>query len=82
MFILTKKLQLLKRDLKGWNKNTFENISENVKKAEVTLRIILNNIQLKGINEILKYQEFEEQSKLSKSLAMEDNFLWNKSKVK
>lgn len=40
MFILNRKLRILKSILKEWNKNTFGNVHDNVKKDECYLRDI------------------------------------------
>lgn len=56
MAILSNKLQLLKRDLKDWNKHTFGNITKNVKVEEEKLIIFQNNIQVDGLNDSLKFR--------------------------
>lgn len=70
MFILTKKLQLLKKDLKGWNKNTFGDVSINVKMAEAKLSIIQQQIQLDYYRDNLKEDESLAQHELSSTLAI------------
>ncbi|CAI8596840.1 unnamed protein product [Vicia faba] len=79
MFVLSKKLQLLKRDLKGWNRNIFGNIANNVSKEEENLGIIQQDIQNNDTNDILKRQENAAQSILSYAFAIEDSFWWSKS---
>ena len=37
MFVLNKKLHLLKREIREWNKNIFGNVSDNVRSAEESL---------------------------------------------
>lgn len=64
MFILTKKLQLFKKELKVWNKSTFGNVSTNVKSAEDLLGKIQFQIQNEGYSGYLKKQEINVQNSL------------------
>lgn len=49
MFVLSKKLQLLKGELRRWNQSSFGNISDNVKKEEERLCSVQHQIQLDGV---------------------------------
>lgn len=57
MYILNKKLLILKSKLKLGNKETFENVQDNVKEVEVHLQIIHASIESTGHNDILADQE-------------------------
>ncbi|XP_058742332.1 uncharacterized protein LOC131614798 [Vicia villosa] len=82
MFVLSKKLQLLKRDLRGWNRNVFGNVTNNVKAAEDNLLSVQDRIQQEGISEVLKKQEMEAQTSLTKALVIEEHFWKGKARVK
>ncbi|XP_058767194.1 uncharacterized protein LOC131640836 [Vicia villosa] len=81
MYVLNKKLQLLKKELKVWNKSVFGNVTENVKYAEDRLSKIQDDIQTEGMCASLKQQELDAQNSLSKALDMEEQFWRDKSRV-
>ncbi|WJX18847.1 hypothetical protein P8452_08606 [Trifolium repens] len=53
MFVLSRKLKLLKENLKTWNKNCFGNVHEFVTSAEQNLHLIQEQIQTIGPSEDL-----------------------------
>ncbi|CAI8599193.1 unnamed protein product [Vicia faba] len=74
MYILNKKLQLLKGKLRIWNKEHFENVHHNVCSKHDFLKNIQDKIQLEGLNEILSFQENQAQADLKKALDVEEIF--------
>lgn len=57
MYVLTRKLQILKRTLKNWNQNNFCNVTVEVKDAELKLNHIQSIIQYSGGYDDLGIQE-------------------------
>ncbi|GAU17760.1 hypothetical protein TSUD_171480 [Trifolium subterraneum] len=57
MFILTKKLKLVKEQLKSWNKNCFGNVHDYVNSAEKHLQHIQQQLQANGQSEALLEEE-------------------------
>lgn len=82
MYVLSKKHQLLKRDLRGWNRNIFGNVTENVRSENEVLRKIQYQIKQMGINDNLKKQELASQNNLYTALDIEEIFWRDKSIVK
>ncbi|KAK2416761.1 hypothetical protein QL285_039128 [Trifolium repens] len=68
MFILTRKLKILKEQLKSWNKDVFGNVHSYVKVAEDDLAQIQNQIQLNGYSSSVRENEKRAQSKLNDAL--------------
>jgi hypothetical protein len=68
MFILTRKLKILKEQLKSWNKDVFGNVHSYVKVAEDDLALIQNQIQLNGYSSSVRENEKRAQSKLNDAL--------------
>jgi NDP-sugar pyrophosphorylase family protein len=81
MFILSRKLKILKEQLKCWNKEVFGNVHAYVKAAEEALEEIQNQIQLTGYNSSLRENEKRAQSKLDDALKRQEWFWHEKSKV-
>jgi hypothetical protein len=81
MFILSRKLKILKEQLKGRNKDVFGNVHAYVKEAEDDLAGIQNQIQQSGNNNSLREIEKTAQSKLDDALKRQEWFWHEKSKV-
>jgi hypothetical protein len=81
MFVLCKKLKLLKDRLKVWNKETFGNVHDQLKKAEDKVNIIQETINACGHNDDLMDQEKQAQIELDIALQMENAFWQEKAKV-
>lgn len=81
MYILTKKLQLLKVQLKVWNRDTFGYVHSMEKDLNIKLLDIKNKIALEGCFVLLRNEEILAQLKLEKDLAMEENFWLDKSRL-
>jgi len=82
MFILSKKLQMLKVKLRSWNKEVFGNIHQLVKEAEAKLHDIQVQLQTSGYNETNISLEKQAQKNLELTLNKEETFWQEKSKVK
>jgi len=82
MFVLSKKLKNLKLVLKEWNKETFGNVQDNVRKAEDALNQIQMQIVSLGYSDALSNQEKIAQTNLDLALQMEEVFWKGKSRVK
>ncbi|XP_058770393.1 uncharacterized protein LOC131644024 [Vicia villosa] len=82
MFILQRKLQILKSRLKEWNKSTFGNINDNVKKAEDGLNLIQAKILENGPSDALDTIERGAQAELDIALQREEIFWKEKAHVK
>ncbi|PNY03176.1 ribonuclease H [Trifolium pratense] len=81
MFILSKKLKLLKEHLKNWNKEVFGNVHSYVKDAEDSVAEIQNQIQLNGCIDSLRDSEKRALDKLDEALKRQEWFWHEKSKV-
>ncbi|CAL5192271.1 unnamed protein product [Lathyrus oleraceus] len=81
MFILDRKLKLLKDNLKVWNKSSFGNIHAKVKKEESNLNIIQQRTATLGPSEVTQTQEKIAQKELFFPLSLEEAFWKEKSKV-
>jgi hypothetical protein len=81
MFILSRKLKLLKEQLKVWNKDVFGNVHIFVRDAEERLVNIQNQIQMNGSNDALRDLEFKAKSDLDDALHRENWFWQEKSRV-
>lgn len=82
MLVLSKKLQILKSNLKMWNKTVFGNVHQLVSQAESNLQNIQNQIQTNGHTDTLIQQEKKAQGDLDLALNKEETFWFEKSKVK
>lgn len=82
MYILSRKLKILKENLKTWNKVTFGNIHSQLKLATQKLDDIQADIDRLGYNDHLMEQEKIAQINLENMLNMEEIFWKEKSKVK
>ncbi|GAU48100.1 hypothetical protein TSUD_133200 [Trifolium subterraneum] len=80
MFILSKKLQLLKAKLKDWNKSKFGNVQDNVKMAEDTLKKIQMQIEENGHSDVLSTQERNAKINLDAALQIEEVFWKEKAR--
>jgi len=82
MFILNRKLKMLKEKLKEWNKNIFGNVTDNVKVVEDLLKHIQDQLTASGPSEVLLDQEREAQLSLENALKIEEVFWQDKARVK
>ncbi|XP_058783905.1 uncharacterized protein LOC131658652 [Vicia villosa] len=82
MFILQRKLQILKARLKEWNKTTFGNVHDNVKSAEESLKQIQNRIVDEGPSDSLDAIERNAQVLLDTALQREECFWKERARVK
>jgi len=57
MYILNKKLQLLKANLKVWNKAVFGNVHQIVKEAKDKMHDIQHQINSDGYDDVILQQE-------------------------
>lgn len=78
MFVLNKKLKILKSRLKEWNKNNFGNVQLKVIEAEKVLKEIQTDIGLSGYNDSLHDKEAKAQHALEIALTLEEYF-WRES---
>ncbi|XP_024630529.1 uncharacterized protein [Medicago truncatula] len=81
MYILTKKLKLLKDRLKSWNVNVFGNVHQYVKQAEQNLHAIQNQIQLTNPSDNLLNQEKMARCELNTALARQECFWLEKARL-
>ncbi|XP_019431829.1 PREDICTED: uncharacterized protein LOC109338932 [Lupinus angustifolius] len=81
MMILSKKLKLLKKDLRIWNKSSFGNIHHAVSIALQSLESIQNEVNLDCDNEDLLAQENLAQKQLLNALNLEEIFWKDKARV-
>ncbi|WJX32857.1 hypothetical protein P8452_21136 [Trifolium repens] len=81
MFVLCKKLKILKEKLKEWNKSTFGDIHNNVKVSEQNLQNIQHQIDLNGHNDSLMQQEKLAHISLDSALDLEECFWKEKARV-
>ncbi|CAK8532194.1 unnamed protein product [Lathyrus sativus] len=81
MYVLSKKLQILKGNLKAWNKNVFGNVQDHVKTAEKDLGCIQEEISQQGYNNELVVKEREAQAKVNLALNYEQAFWKEKARV-
>lgn len=82
VLVLSKKLQILKANLKDWNKSVFGNVHNIVKQAETNLQDKQNQIQINGHTDLFVKHEKKAQCELDKVLNIEEVFWLEKSKVK
>jgi hypothetical protein len=81
MFILCEKLKLLKDKLKIWNKDTFGNVHDHLKKAEAKVNEIQEIINSSGHSDDLMDQEKQAQLELDIALQIEKPFWQEKARV-
>lgn len=81
MFILNKKLQLLKGKLKHWNSDIFGDVHNQVNINYDVLSQIQELIWKEGANEALISQEKKAQVNLAKALGVEEIFWKEKSRL-
>ncbi|XP_024636247.1 uncharacterized protein [Medicago truncatula] len=81
MFVLNKKLKILKENLKVWNKNCFGNVQTMVRDAEKKVNVIQTKIQNDGHTESLLSQEKKAQADMEGALKIQDWFWQEKAKV-
>ncbi|KAI5410800.1 hypothetical protein KIW84_056074 [Lathyrus oleraceus] len=80
MFVLSKKLQILKRNIKAWTKNIFGNVHDQVKKVEKDLGCIQEKIEQDDYNDDLAVKEKETQVKLDLALKTKELF-WKEKTI-
>jgi hypothetical protein len=82
MFILCKKLKMLKDRLKIWNKDVFGNVHDQLKKSEDKVNSIQEKINVNGYSDDLMAQDKQAQIDLDLALQIENAFWQEKAKVK
>ncbi|MCH80720.1 DUF4283 domain protein, partial [Trifolium medium] len=82
MFILSQKLKMLKDKLRIWNKDSFGNVQNMVRQAEIKLQVIQDRIDGSGHSELLMKMEKNAQMDLNNALNIEEMFWLEKSRVK
>jgi hypothetical protein len=81
MYILNTKLKRLKEELKVWNRETFGNIHDYVRVAELHLHDIQQQIHTNGHSDHLMNLEKNAQCELDKALDKQDLFWKEKSRT-
>jgi len=81
MFVLTKKLKLLKENLRTWNREVFGNAHQFVREAEQNLHNIQNQLQTVTPTDSLLILEKAAQCELDKALERQECFWQEKAKV-
>ncbi|XP_058742694.1 uncharacterized protein LOC131615239 [Vicia villosa] len=81
MYVLDKKLRILKCKLKEWNKVSFGDVKIKVRNAENSLNDIQQNISISGYSERLQIDEVKAQHELEKALCMEEAFWKEKANL-
>jgi hypothetical protein len=82
MYILTRKLKLLKEKLKSWNKETFGNVHDYVITPETKLQQIQSIIQLNGHSEALFEEERLAHMEFEEALNRQEAFWKEKANLK
>jgi hypothetical protein len=82
MFILSKKLKLLKEKLKTWNKYCFGNVHTLVTSAEQRLQLVQDQIQQNGHSDTLLQEERIASSLYEEALNKQEAFWQEKARVK
>ncbi|XP_058783255.1 uncharacterized protein LOC131657925 [Vicia villosa] len=82
MFILDKKLKILKNNLKVWNRNNFGDVKVKVKNAEAHLQNIQMEIANSGYTDDLKEKETKAQYDMEAALNIEEEFWKEKARIK
>lgn len=80
MYILSRKLKLLKQKLKEWNHNIFGNVHVIVKTAEIQLAAIQEAIDIQGLTDNLLAQQKIAQINLENALSKEEAFWQERAK--
>ncbi|MCH84849.1 RNA-directed DNA polymerase (Reverse transcriptase), partial [Trifolium medium] len=75
------KLKMLKDKLKIWNKDTFGNVHNMVKQAEIKLKVVQDRIDSDGHSELLLNLEKSAQLDLNNALNIEEMFWYEKSRI-
>jgi hypothetical protein len=81
MFILSKKLTLLKEKMKVWNKDCFGNVNDAVSSADQNLHLIQNQIQTIGPTDALLAQEKLASAVLEEALSRQEVFWQEKARL-
>ena len=81
MFVLNRKLKILKERLKIWNKESFGNVHEFVTSAEQKLQLIQAQIQTNGNSDALLLEEKEAHKVLEEALNRQECFWQEKAKL-
>ncbi|XP_058760550.1 uncharacterized protein LOC131633894 [Vicia villosa] len=82
MFILDRKLKILKNNLKEWNRNNFGDVKVKVKNAEAHLQNIQLEIANSGYTDDLKEKETKAQYDMEAALNIEEEFWKEKARIK
>ncbi|XP_058751049.1 uncharacterized protein LOC131624079 [Vicia villosa] len=81
MFVLEKKLKIIKSRLKDWNRTCFGNVHINVSKAEQNLKEIPSSISLQGYIDSLYEVKAKAQHDLETALNMVEEYWKEKAKI-
>ncbi|XP_058756625.1 uncharacterized protein LOC131629842 [Vicia villosa] len=81
MFILDRKLRILKKNLKTWNNNVFGNVINKVEEAETILKEIQADISSHGYDELRHANEIKAQNDLEMALNVEEEFWKEKTRL-
>lgn len=74
MFVLTKKLKILKERLKAWNKDSLAMFMMLIKIAELNLQAIQHVIQINGPSEAYLIEEKEAHKKFEEAMDRQETF--------
>lgn len=81
MYILDRKLHILKNKLKEWNKNIFGNVKLKVIEAENCPKKLQKEIDFNGFNEVLQVGEIKAHHDLERALILEEEFWKEKASI-
>lgn len=82
MYILDRKLRILKNKLKDWKRNHFGDVKAKFKEAEKQLQDILQEISSSGYNDNLEKKETKAQYDMEVALNIEEEFWKEKARIK
>src|SRR4051812_32535592 len=82
MYVLDRKLKLLKASLRDCNKQTFGDVNIKVKDSERALKVIQDDIAINGYSDSRQEEEKNAQYNHEVALNMEEDFWREKSRIK
>lgn len=82
MYILDRKLRILKENLKAWNINVFGNVANKTLEAESVLKEIQADIARNGYDDLRQAKEIKARHDLEIVLRVEEEFWKEKSRLK